>query len=86
MPKPNFTINALDIAGANLGWMVAQMLLGTMVTKKIMTASEAKTILDGCLSHYQTGSPDRSVIREAVKQGLGPLIKQYDVPSPSQQH
>ena len=86
MPKPNFSINAIDIASANLGWMVAQMLLGTMVTKKIMTAGEAKAILDMCQSRYAAGPPDRLVIRQAVAAGLGPLIKQYDVPPQDQKH
>lgn len=86
MPKPNFSINAADIASANLGWTVAQMLVGTLVQKKIMTASDAKAMLDFCVNQYQAGPPDRGPIRAAVQQGLAPLLKQYDVPPQGQQH
>jgi hypothetical protein len=86
MDKPAFTINAIDIASANLGWLVAQMLLGIMVTKKIMDAKEAKDVLAFCASRYTQGPPDRALIRKAVLDGLGPLLKQYDVPPQGQQH
>ena len=86
MDKPAFSINAVDIASANLGWMVAQMLLGTLVQKKIMTAKEAKDVLEHCASRYTQGPPERALIRKAVLEGLTPLLNQYDVPPQDQKH
>ena len=86
MNKPAFNINAVDISSANLGWTLAQFLLGTMVQKKIMKPSEAKAMLEFCANSFRGNAPERALIREAALTGLGPLLKQYMVPNEDQQH
>ena len=86
MQKPHFTINAIDIASANLGWLLAQLLMGTMVTKKMLTAKEAKEMLEFCQRQFSGNVPDRAPIRVAALQGLETLLIQFDVPPENQKH
>ena len=87
MPSSKNTITDADIACANLGWMVAQMLLGTLVTKKILEPKDAKELLEYCQQHYRrSNNPQRSEMRASVLKMLEPLIAQYSVPPESQRH
>jgi len=85
--KTQFTINAQDIAAANMGWMLSQLLLGIIVKHKMIPANEAKVIYHGMAEMYRKSArPDRAEIREAALSALEPLIRHYDIPPPNQQH
>jgi hypothetical protein len=87
MSISSFNVNPVDIASANLGWLVAQMLLGTLVTKKIIEAKDAQDILNFCRQRYIQGHrPERAEIRDAVLECLGPVILLYDVTPQDQKH
>jgi hypothetical protein len=80
-------ISDVDIASANLGWMVAQLLLGTMVTKKVLTAQDAKGILEYCENHYKRmNNPQRTGVKKQALAVLEPILQQYSVPPENQKH
>lgn len=80
-------INDLDIASANLGWMVAQALLAVLVSKKLIDPSDAQKILGFCHEFYrQSDNPDRAAIRAKVLEMLKPLIAQYGEAPSDQRH
>jgi hypothetical protein len=86
MNKPAFTINPIDISSANLGWTLAQLLLATMVKKKVMTPNEAKAMVEFCVNTFRGNAPERALIKEAALTGLELLRKQYTVAQDHQPH
>jgi hypothetical protein len=83
MPKPSFLVNNVDIASANLGWLLSQILLSLLVREKIITQKDAREALEFCQRSMLKGShPQRAPIRAAAAECLPPLIAQYaDKPS-----
>ena len=82
-PKPN----ALDLAAANISLTLVQIVIDTLIQKKMMDSSTMKEICDQMISRYSAPGPlDRQEIRAAAVAFARQLRQKYDVPPKGEQH
>ena len=86
-PRP-ITPNAQDIAAANISLTLVQIVIDTMIEKKLMDSQTMKEICDQMIQSYSAPGvdPARKEIRDATASFANTIRMKYDVPPKAQQN